>query len=665
MEFPSPGEIARLATSAYERDFVLGEYGPGLPYHLKRLDQLLFSGDHVLDAGAGVGQWTIALAQRFRQVSALDLKDDRLAILSQVAARMRLGNIDIRNASIDQLPYADQTFDAIFCYGVIMFTRVPQVLAEFFRVLRPGGRVYICLNGDGWSQYLIHQRGRENPQVIPVGRMTLYKTAWHRAKRCGFLDRLGRCLPPLPAQMILQSSEAGRLLEADVRNNCGPELHARLLKDVKAAAQGQDVMAAFDAERAYLPGELQELAETQGFTDFQWASEAGLLCEWLTPPAASKYEGYFNGSLAVWECLLTRPAPVRSFETAVRRHLTAARHSVANPVYVEPSSKPVVSNGNRLTFPLFLLKNSQALAARHGGVRYLKELSQHLTAAARTDEDRFRRIMWFVQKALYRDPVAQPVLPDGSLPDAATILFAGRGRCGHVARLLAELCRHAGLEANEHQLSKHVIASVKVADRWIIADADAFKHGVVPVNRAGRLLSLDDLRDDPYQIDRFPTTGWYYRPGSRYTTGVLEYQVAGYVDALEPEDRGFIAGYFVAQAKGYPPSLPRNLRITVRGDTFELEWQPSEVKEDRLVGYRVCVGLCSRGWSYDDFGEGDAPAQPLPHDVLRVETTRTRVEGLIPSGASRLCASVSAVTSRIEKEPETHFWPSEEIIHEL
>jgi len=288
-----------------------------------------------------------------------------------------------------------------------------------------------------------------------------------------------------------------------------------------------------------------------------------------------------------------------------------------------------------------------------------------VTSGAATEEDAVHRLLEFVQRSLFRDPVSQPLTAEGGVPDAGVILFSARGRCGHAARLVLELAQQAGLDARLLQLPAHVVAEVKVEDRWVLVDADTFKNGVIPVNRQGRLPTLEDLMTDPYQLDRYPPTGWYLRPNTRWTRGMLGEQVRGYVDALEPDERGFVSGYFVPAAQGFPPSLPRTVRLEVHRDCFHLQWSPSTVKHDTLLGYRVRVGTTSRGWTYEDFGADDAVLRSTPADVLSVQTPQTCVEGPIPPEARRLYASVTPVSSRIDKEPQTHFQPSEEVSCEV
>ena len=276
------------------------------------------------------------------------------------------------------------------------------------------------------------------------------------------------------------------------------------------------------------------------------------------------------------------------------------------------------------------------------------------------EEEAVRRILRFVQKAVFRDPVVQPLAEDGALPDALAALWCARGRCGHTAKILVDLFRRTGMEARIRQLPRHVVAEARCGDRWVLADADAFKGGIIPEGPQGRLLSMDEVEANPYLLDRFPPTGWMILPNSRFTRGLRGRQVHGYVDALEPDQRGFVSGYYVPWAQGFPPSLPKVRHFQTSGEPL-----------------RAGVGAC-RGAGRAFGGLSGAGRQPLPgldlrrrilgrgpagRDAVRRpngQTSETSAEGPIPTGTDRLFASVTAVSDRLKKEPLTFFWPSEE-----
>jgi SAM-dependent methyltransferase len=67
-------------------------------------------------------------------------------------ARKRCGpDVDVRVASITELPFADASFDAVVSADVVCQVENPEVAArEFFRVLKPGGVVVINVPAYMW-----------------------------------------------------------------------------------------------------------------------------------------------------------------------------------------------------------------------------------------------------------------------------------------------------------------------------------------------------------------------------------------------------------------------------------------------------------------------------------------------------------------------------------
>lgn len=91
----------------------------------------------VLDAGCGVGTALSLL----RQVGVNNLfgVDIEPALLHQA----RQHGVVLLQADLFSLPFADHFFDTIFCECVWNLTQKDEVLAEFHRVLRPGGTLVL------------------------------------------------------------------------------------------------------------------------------------------------------------------------------------------------------------------------------------------------------------------------------------------------------------------------------------------------------------------------------------------------------------------------------------------------------------------------------------------------------------------------------------------
>jgi transglutaminase-like putative cysteine protease len=461
------------------------------------------------------------------------------------------------------------------------------------------------------------------------------------------------------ARRCLLSTDTGAALLGNVTKDCGDALVEILLDDTLQLTTSSTPPPRRLSSDAFHPDELRQMAEAIGFRGFEWSTEAGLVCDWLKPNPTPKYAGWFDGDLAVWEAMLVKPASRTLRRVDPNQHLAAARLARDERLFLEPAERTILSNGNQESYPVDLVAHAQLVGEHLGGQQYLKALAQTIVKSARNEQDAACRLIVFVQRSIFRDPVSQPLTRDGGTPDSLTTLLSARGRCSHTASLLVDVFGHAGLQARMRQLTNHVIAEVLIDGRWVIADADVFKNGVIPVNRSGEMLSMDDLEANPYQIDRFPPTGWWIRPGTRFTLGAGGGVVEGYVDALDSDERGFVSGYYVPVAQGYPPPVPVIRQFRVENGRVLLEWSSSK-RGDAPVWYRVRVGTTSRAWTYDDPGDADEVLRSTAADVVDVEIDETRLEHAIDAMAPQLYASVTAVNDRVQLEPDTFFWPSEE-----
>ncbi len=105
----------------------------------------LADGESVFDAGCGTGlllqQEALAVGSEGR-AEGMDYSDDMLA-----HARARLAGLPqaaVRQGSIESLPFGDAEFDALSCTQTLLYVeQLEQTLAEFHRVLKPGGRLAI------------------------------------------------------------------------------------------------------------------------------------------------------------------------------------------------------------------------------------------------------------------------------------------------------------------------------------------------------------------------------------------------------------------------------------------------------------------------------------------------------------------------------------------
>jgi len=103
------------------------------------------AGEAVLDVGCGAGVDVFVAALRAGpegRVCGVDATPAMVAKASATAVAAGLGNVEIREARADVLPFPDRSFDVVISNGVVnLALNKPQVFAELFRVLRPGGRL--------------------------------------------------------------------------------------------------------------------------------------------------------------------------------------------------------------------------------------------------------------------------------------------------------------------------------------------------------------------------------------------------------------------------------------------------------------------------------------------------------------------------------------------
>jgi ubiquinone/menaquinone biosynthesis C-methylase UbiE len=102
------------------------------------------NGDTILDVASGTGEpgLTIASTMKTGKVILTDLAEDMLAITRENAARRGIQNIETRVCDVCELPFPDNTFDAISCrFGFMFFPDMLLAAKEMYRVLKPGGKI--------------------------------------------------------------------------------------------------------------------------------------------------------------------------------------------------------------------------------------------------------------------------------------------------------------------------------------------------------------------------------------------------------------------------------------------------------------------------------------------------------------------------------------------
>jgi SAM-dependent methyltransferase len=119
---------------------VLASLGCGNPTALAQLNP----GETVLDLGSGGGIDVLLSARRVGPTGkayGLDMTDEMLALANSNKAKSGFENVEFLKGQIESIPLPDASVDVIISNCVINLSAdKDRVLAEAFRVLKPGGR---------------------------------------------------------------------------------------------------------------------------------------------------------------------------------------------------------------------------------------------------------------------------------------------------------------------------------------------------------------------------------------------------------------------------------------------------------------------------------------------------------------------------------------------
>jgi len=108
-------------------------------------------GMRVLDAGCGYGRNLVYLLRAGCEIFALDADAEGVGHVRELARELAPGLPDenFRIGAIEKMPFADGVADVVICNSVLHFARDEQhflqMVAELWRVLRPGGMLFCRL----------------------------------------------------------------------------------------------------------------------------------------------------------------------------------------------------------------------------------------------------------------------------------------------------------------------------------------------------------------------------------------------------------------------------------------------------------------------------------------------------------------------------------------
>ena len=294
----------------------------------------------------------------------------------------------------------------------------------------------------------------------------------------------------------------------------------------------------------------------------------------------------------------------------------------------------------------------QQLLAKYENIdrtQVLKEVFKRLTAGAKTETDKEKAVLYFVQKLSVHDFDS----PFMSLPifDPLLLFDVHAMDCNKCSRLIADLYSAAGYESRLVDMYGHMVAEVNYEGGWHYADADLFGGGQVVTMPDGHIPSMAELSQNYQLLDRlqpylemnilfsYGASGkgpsyWTY-PSYSYFSAIYFAKNAGYPHYLYKNptpaassnrtlEQVMMFGWdeSTAEVRREPasdiklsdipetatPNVPQITGVSVSSSSVVLSFSDTD-PEGTIGGYTVFVSKTSRGWDYGSFTGAAAAKQ--------------------------------------------------------
>ncbi|EAJ9404882.1 class I SAM-dependent methyltransferase [Campylobacter jejuni] len=118
------------------------------------------SGDKILDLGCGAGRHVKFLVENGFKAFGVDYSENGIKATQELLKTYNL-QADLKVSSVDDIPYEDESFDGLLCYGVLYYNSkevIEKAAKEIYRVLKKDGVAYIVVRSIKDYRYLNNEK---------------------------------------------------------------------------------------------------------------------------------------------------------------------------------------------------------------------------------------------------------------------------------------------------------------------------------------------------------------------------------------------------------------------------------------------------------------------------------------------------------------------------
>lgn len=103
--------------------------------------------DKILDLGCGAGRHMKFLAENGFEAYGVDYSENGIKATKELLQNHNL-KVDLKISSVDEIPYEDEKFDGLVCYGVLYYNPkeiIEKAAKEMHRILKKGAKAYVVI----------------------------------------------------------------------------------------------------------------------------------------------------------------------------------------------------------------------------------------------------------------------------------------------------------------------------------------------------------------------------------------------------------------------------------------------------------------------------------------------------------------------------------------